>query len=208
MCIPGISRSSRIDWTFDRWREYLERPGVETWVAWHRGTPAGYVELDAQPDGVVEILEPMVAEVEKLASGECGGRRGDQDLPAVTRCGDPRRHVDVLADVALRREERRPRVAADTQPERARRELPRDLLRRLHRACRGREDEEECVPLRIHLDPVVRAACPPHDTPVRIEGCRVIIGPELAQQPGRALDVREEERDGPGREVRAHRREG
>lgn len=47
--------TSRIDWTFDRWREYLERPGVETWVAWHRGSTAGYVELDAQPDGVVEI---------------------------------------------------------------------------------------------------------------------------------------------------------
>jgi len=47
--------TSRMDWTFDRWSEYLNRPGVETWVAWQQGTPAGYVELDAQPDGVVEI---------------------------------------------------------------------------------------------------------------------------------------------------------
>jgi hypothetical protein len=45
----------RLGWTRDRWRSYLERPGAETWVAWHRGTPAGYVELDPQPCGVVEI---------------------------------------------------------------------------------------------------------------------------------------------------------
>jgi GNAT superfamily N-acetyltransferase len=45
----------RLDWSLDRWREYVNRPGVETWVAWHRGTPAGYIELEGQPDGVVEI---------------------------------------------------------------------------------------------------------------------------------------------------------
>jgi GNAT superfamily N-acetyltransferase len=45
----------RRDWTLDRWREYLDRPGIETWVAWHRGTPAGYIEPEGQLDGVVEI---------------------------------------------------------------------------------------------------------------------------------------------------------
>lgn len=47
--------TDRLDWTRDRWRAFLEQPGTETWVAYDRGTPAGYIELDAQDDGVVEI---------------------------------------------------------------------------------------------------------------------------------------------------------
>ncbi|MDB5910412.1 MAG: acetyltransferase [Massilia sp.] len=45
----------RLGWSYDQWLAWLERPGVETWVAFFRGTPAGYIELDPQPDGVVEI---------------------------------------------------------------------------------------------------------------------------------------------------------
>ncbi|MEV2267200.1 GNAT family N-acetyltransferase [Nonomuraea africana] len=47
--------TDRLSWTYDQWMTYLTRPGVETWVAWHRGTPAGYVELDPQPGAQVEI---------------------------------------------------------------------------------------------------------------------------------------------------------
>ncbi|MFJ3223822.1 GNAT family N-acetyltransferase [Streptomyces sp. NPDC086783] len=50
-----IRWTDRLGWTYARWREFLDRPGVETWVAYDRGTPAGYVELDPQDDGVVEI---------------------------------------------------------------------------------------------------------------------------------------------------------
>ncbi|MGW4299345.1 GNAT family N-acetyltransferase [Streptomyces sp. NPDC004376] len=50
-----IHWTDRLDWSHARWREYLARPGVETWVAYDHGTPAGYVELDAKGDGVVEI---------------------------------------------------------------------------------------------------------------------------------------------------------
>ncbi|HYJ67335.1 MAG TPA: hypothetical protein VEX15_06695 [Nocardioidaceae bacterium] len=39
----------RRGWTREQWQSYLERPGVETWVAWHRGTPAGYVEAHPPP---------------------------------------------------------------------------------------------------------------------------------------------------------------
>jgi ribosomal protein S18 acetylase RimI-like enzyme len=45
----------RLSWTLADWRRWLDRPEVETWVARVRGTPAGYVELEAQPDGEVEI---------------------------------------------------------------------------------------------------------------------------------------------------------
>jgi GNAT superfamily N-acetyltransferase len=45
----------RLGWSRDRWRAYLDRPGLETWVAYLAGTPAGYIELEAQPTDQVEI---------------------------------------------------------------------------------------------------------------------------------------------------------
>jgi GNAT superfamily N-acetyltransferase len=38
----------RLTWTYDEWVEWLSRPGAETWVLWLHGTPAGFIELDAQ----------------------------------------------------------------------------------------------------------------------------------------------------------------
>ncbi|MGI5155716.1 GNAT family N-acetyltransferase [Microbispora sp. CA-102843] len=48
--------TNRLPWTWKQWRDWLDRPGVETWVAWVRGTPAGYAELVAQDGGTVEIV--------------------------------------------------------------------------------------------------------------------------------------------------------
>jgi GNAT superfamily N-acetyltransferase len=45
----------RLSWTWSQWWDWLSQPGVETWVAWVRGTPAGYAELHAQPAGHVEL---------------------------------------------------------------------------------------------------------------------------------------------------------
>jgi GNAT superfamily N-acetyltransferase len=42
----------RLSWSYDRWLSYLDRPEVETWVAYISGTPAGYVELEAQGENV------------------------------------------------------------------------------------------------------------------------------------------------------------
>lgn len=50
-----VAWTDRLVWPVERWREYLGRPGAETWVAYERGTPAGYIELDPGDDGVVEI---------------------------------------------------------------------------------------------------------------------------------------------------------
>ncbi|AEW97096.1 MULTISPECIES: GNAT family N-acetyltransferase [Streptomycetaceae] len=51
-----VAWTDRLGWTPREWRAYLERPGTETWVAYERGTPAGYVELSPDAaDGVVEI---------------------------------------------------------------------------------------------------------------------------------------------------------
>jgi GNAT superfamily N-acetyltransferase len=45
----------RLPWSWQRWYDWLDRPGVETWVASVRGTPAGYVELDGSGPGEVEL---------------------------------------------------------------------------------------------------------------------------------------------------------
>ncbi|MFC4061135.1 GNAT family N-acetyltransferase [Planomonospora corallina] len=46
--------TERLPWTWRQWADHLDQ-GVETWVAYHRGTPAGYVELVPQEDAAVEI---------------------------------------------------------------------------------------------------------------------------------------------------------
>ncbi|MFI6455185.1 GNAT family N-acetyltransferase [Streptosporangium amethystogenes] len=46
--------TNRLPWTWREWSDWLES-GVETWVAYHRGTPAGYVELAPQDGAAVEI---------------------------------------------------------------------------------------------------------------------------------------------------------
>jgi len=56
-----VAWTDRLPWARERWQEFVGRPGVETWVAYERGTPAGFIELDgsgagdAAADGDVEI---------------------------------------------------------------------------------------------------------------------------------------------------------
>ncbi|MEY3297136.1 MAG: hypothetical protein RLZZ597_396 [Cyanobacteriota bacterium] len=45
----------RLSWNYADWQRHLERPEVEIWTAWMAGTPAGYVELESQAQGNVEI---------------------------------------------------------------------------------------------------------------------------------------------------------
>ncbi|MBN2412745.1 GNAT family N-acetyltransferase [candidate division KSB1 bacterium] len=46
----------KLSWTDNQWEEHVNRPGLETWVAYISGTPAGYFELNKQPGNNVEIL--------------------------------------------------------------------------------------------------------------------------------------------------------
>jgi ribosomal protein S18 acetylase RimI-like enzyme len=50
-----IRWTDRLGLSYEQWQETVSKPGVETWVAYERGTPAGYIELEAQDEGVVEI---------------------------------------------------------------------------------------------------------------------------------------------------------
>ena len=45
----------RLTWGYERWQAYLERPEHETWIAYVHGAPAGYTELEKEPNGSVEI---------------------------------------------------------------------------------------------------------------------------------------------------------
>src|SRR5262249_62301103 len=45
----------RLRWTYAQWLRYLDRPELQTWVAYCAGTPAGYFELEAQAGGGVEV---------------------------------------------------------------------------------------------------------------------------------------------------------
>ena len=42
----------RAGWTWSRWYEHLARDELETWLAWLRGTPVGYAELERDGDAV------------------------------------------------------------------------------------------------------------------------------------------------------------
>jgi GNAT superfamily N-acetyltransferase len=45
----------RLDWDYARWLDWLDRPELETWVLYAQGTPAGYVEIEAQPEDNIEV---------------------------------------------------------------------------------------------------------------------------------------------------------
>jgi GNAT superfamily N-acetyltransferase len=46
----------RLPWSRARWTAWLDRPELETWVAYVSGTPAGYFELERQPGEQVELV--------------------------------------------------------------------------------------------------------------------------------------------------------
>lgn len=45
----------KLNWTEQQWRDWVDRPNLQTWVAYLSGTPAGYFELEKQPQKNVEI---------------------------------------------------------------------------------------------------------------------------------------------------------
>src|SRR5207253_7478388 len=47
----------RLEWSYERWLAYLDRPEVETWVAYLAGTPAGFFELERGPEGETDRVQ-------------------------------------------------------------------------------------------------------------------------------------------------------
>jgi ribosomal protein S18 acetylase RimI-like enzyme len=48
--------TDRLAWTREAWQAWLDRAEVETWLGHLDGTPAGYFELEFQPERQVEIV--------------------------------------------------------------------------------------------------------------------------------------------------------
>ncbi|WP_052868384.1 GNAT family N-acetyltransferase [Streptomyces niger] len=51
-----VTWTDRLPWTYAEWEAHLGRPGTETWVAYERGTPTGFIELQADSAGSVEVV--------------------------------------------------------------------------------------------------------------------------------------------------------
>lgn len=51
----GWEWTEKLGWSDAAWRAWAEDPMLRTWIACHRGSPAGYFELQKQPGEEVEI---------------------------------------------------------------------------------------------------------------------------------------------------------
>lgn len=47
--------TDRLNWTYRQWQQWVDRPELHTWIAYVSGKPAGYFELEVQPDRSVLI---------------------------------------------------------------------------------------------------------------------------------------------------------
>ena len=112
--------------------------------------------------------------------------------------------MDVVSDVALVREKRRPGVQADADLDRAGGEGAGERGGGRERTGCGREGEEEGIPLRVHLDSALGRARLANQPAVLGERLRVRIGAECVKELRRSLDVGEEEGDGTEGEVGPH----
>jgi hypothetical protein len=157
-----------------------------------------------------EVLQAVVAEVtQAFGADESRGGCGDDDLPAVRRGGDPRRPVNVGADVAFGDEMRRPGVDAHANADLSACEVFLRVLRlcrRGNRCLRCSKRDEEPVTLGVHFHTTVASEGLAQGSSVLGKCLGVRIGPERPQQVRRALDVREEECHGPCRKVTPHHR--
>ena len=145
------------------------------------------------------VFQAVLAEVAQLVCAEEGSARGgDQDLAAVATGGDPGGPVHVDSDVALVPDVRRPRMDAHAHAEPPRSESFERLCRRRKGIRCRREGDEESIPLRVHLDPPVRADRLANDAAMFGERFFVLARAQLVQQLCRALYVGKEEGDGSG----------
>ena len=162
--------------------------------------------------GTVDVLQPELAEVgdpdvlREVVLDERPRRSGHQHLATVRRGRDPRRPVDADSHVPVAADGRLARVQAHPDEHRltVRPGLCGERALRGHRRCgrcrRARERREDRVALRVHdlatlpLDDVAQ------DPLVLGEDVPVAVAEPL-QQPGRSLDVREQEGDGSRRQL-------
>ena len=118
------------------------------------------------------------------------------------RC-DPRGSMYVVPDIPLVGKERLTRVESHPHPNLSICQRSLRVRGSRHRPRRTRECNEECIPLRIDLDPLV----PRPDVPQHAVMLGKHLGIPIAQplkQPRRALNIGEQKRHRPGRKLPLH----
>ena len=118
-----------------------------------------------QPHGLVEVLQPVLAEIGRSPAGQPVRGRAEQHLPAVPRGHDPRGQMDVEPDVLRRLGGRRTGVHAhpnekplSVRPLRSSESLLR-FGRRKHCLAGVRERHEEGVALVVDLVAAMAVEC-------------------------------------------------
>jgi hypothetical protein len=157
-----------------------------------------------EPERLGEVLQPVLAEVGQLALDKRARRLREEHLAAVPGGGDPRRQVDVRADVALPAAVRAPRVQAHPHPDRAGGQCLLAVAGGRERRGRGRERVEEGVSLGVDLHAATPSERRPQQPPVLGERLLVGLCAQLVQQAGGALDVGEEQGDAAVRKLVRH----
>jgi len=139
--------------------------------------------------GLGEILEPVRAErAEVDAVEQAGGRLSDDDLAPVRGRADPGGPMDVQTHVSLCGDGCLARVDSHAHPNRSAREHPLPCLRRCDRIRSARKGDEECIALRVHLNPAVGCERLPEQAAVLRQGRRICVA-ELTEELRRAFDV-------------------
>ena len=163
--------------------------------------------------GAIEVLEPVLAEVperdvaRQLVGDQLARGARDQHLSAVAGRADPRGAMDVQADVVIVSDlglagvDADPHADVDTLGPALGRQRPLRAHRGGDRVARPREGDEERIALGVDLAPVVLGERRPQQALVLGEHLGVAAA-QPRQQPRRAFDVAEQERDGAGRKLR------
>lgn len=59
----------RLPWTYQQWQTWLDRPELETWLAYQNGTVAGFFELEQQGDSVEISIFGLIPKFTGLGIG-------------------------------------------------------------------------------------------------------------------------------------------
>ena len=162
-----------------------------------------------QPPWLGEVLQAVLAQVLERRIDQLPGGGAHEHLPAVSRCREPGRVVDVRAPVVvlahLGRAGVQPHPHAHLGVRRPVVLRERTLGRRggLDSVRGSREGDEERVALGVDLHPAVRRPDSPQQRAVLGEQVAVGVA-EAVEQAGRALDVGEEEGDRPCGQTACH----
>ena len=130
---------------------------------------------------------------------EIAGRLRHKHLTAMAHGRDPRCAMDVDPDIPLICDHRFPGVQTHTNTDRAACKRRLSSTRSRNGIGGARERDEESISLRVHLHPAIASKGLTQNSAMLPERLHIGVA-KLVQQPSRPLDVREQERDGAGRQ--------